>query len=81
MILYALIAEILMIVLTIRFITTADVAPRSKWFLGAFARASLSIWWFAPTLRLLTTLLQIAVSVYLIIYQIAVSKSGPSEPL
>jgi hypothetical protein len=76
---YGLIAPVLLIVLTIRFIKSARVSSSSKWLLLAFAGISVSIWWFVPTWRLMTTLVQIAVSVYVVFYQIATSDFGRNE--
>lgn len=65
---YALIAMLAAMVLGVRYVTLSDASLRSKVVVGAVVAASLVIWLSYPQWMIVAVLLQVAVSLFVLLY-------------
>jgi len=65
---YGLISLVASVILGVRYVASEDASGGSKFAVGSIVASGLLIWWLYPQWLLVGTILQVAVSIFVLIH-------------
>ena len=75
---YAILPLVAVVVLTIRYVRSTDASPKTKWIVGCLTATSFLALYFFP--HVLVLLLQVAICVYIILFETVLGSSAERTP-